>query len=153
MAILTQKTLAQTPRETLSLLYLLGEIGGRHELLLIHRDRGGVASVANLDAEEIEYFVQGMAERAGGEVRRYSDLEPNTPTQRIRAEWAISSSRMLMVNLIEEKTTLQRYADQRWTITNHAHANPISVDDVEPSGTSGGGSTTAIVSAAPCAIA
>jgi hypothetical protein len=109
---LTEKILAQSATETLSLLYIIGAIGQRnHQLVLVRRE-------GNVVVEATDYS-PAMTDAIAAEMnanRRWSDMAPDCPQRQVRCTTMGSSSGDALVTLIAEKTSLKRTPDGNWAI-------------------------------------
>jgi hypothetical protein len=107
MILAPQKLLAKskTGRNTLSLLFILGEIGGKHLLLCLIRRDGKLSEVREHDFSEVPFLAQELAEE-GEAVHCYP--ESTAPESRCRIEIASSSRGDFKCVLIQEKVVISR---------------------------------------------
>jgi hypothetical protein len=109
---LTEKILAQSPTETLSLLYVIGAIGQRnHQLVLIRREGKTVVEAMDYSPAMTDAIAAEM-----GATQRWSDMAPDVPQRQVRATTMGSSSGDALVSLIAEKVSLKRTPDGNWAI-------------------------------------
>jgi hypothetical protein len=143
--ILTQKTLVRSDSGTLSLLYLTGQIGGRHELILVRREDGKITEAHTYSQDTALAITEEMS--CATPIQCFNDTDHDCPTQKVRSQWVASSGGDLAIELISERTTIQRRSGN-WTVLfqglNH-HEDAVGSSTATTT-------TTAIVPARACAI-
>lgn len=112
MQLLTQKTIAKSANREISLLCILGEIGGQHHLILLDRQEGRIVEAID-DTPEARTLLMGEFTEP---FETHSDIAPNCPVVQVRSRWQAMPDGTLAIELIREKTILHRDPAGNWRV-------------------------------------